>query len=60
MISKPGLGNITINLDWRDKGAVSKEIKLQGPCGACYAFASTAVLESAHFLKTGVLHEFSP
>lgn len=43
-------------LDWRDFGAVSP-VKNQGHCGACWAFASAEVVESAYAIKhnlTGV------
>ena len=49
----------TIYLDWRSKGAVTIP-KDQLKCSACYAFAATAALESAYFIKSGNLVDFSP
>ena len=42
------------SVDWRNKGVVSK-IQNQGQCGSCWAFSSTAAIESSHALKTGKL-----
>jgi C1A family cysteine protease len=41
----------TDEFDWRTKGVVSS-VKNQGECGSCYAFATTAVLESLYAIKT--------
>lgn len=46
------------DVDWRNKGAVTPVVD-QGNCGSCWAFATVATLESAHFIKTGELLELS-
>jgi len=45
-------------VDWVTKGIVNP-IKDQGRCGSCWAFASTAVMESMHAIKTGELLSLS-
>lgn len=47
------------NVDWRNAGIVSA-VKDQGHCGSCWAFASTAVIESHVAKATSYLFDFSP
>ena len=44
--------------DWRNQGAVS-DIKDQGSCGSCWAFATVANLEGLYAEKKGVIKTFS-
>ena len=46
------------SLDWREKGAVTP-VKDQQRCNSCWAFSTTGVLESQHFLKTKILVSLS-
>jgi cathepsin F len=50
--------NLTSTVDWRTKGAVNK-VQNQGQCGSCWAFSTTAAIESAHFIKTKQLLKLS-
>jgi len=47
------------NVDWRKEGIVSA-VKDQGHCGSCWAFASTATIESHVAKATGLLFDLSP
>lgn len=46
------------SFDWREKRAVSR-VKDQGQCGSCWAFAGVSTIESATFIKTGILFDLS-
>lgn len=50
--------NLPKNVDWRDAGIVSA-VKDQGHCGSCWAFASTATIESAVAKASGLLFDLS-
>ncbi|GMI36430.1 hypothetical protein TeGR_g8578 [Tetraparma gracilis] len=47
------------SVDWRDSGVVTA-VKNQGQCGSCWAFATTATVESHIALETGLLFDLSP
>lgn len=44
-ISQDFLQNLPKNVDWREKG-ITTPVKTQGSCGSCWAFSTSAVLES--------------
>mmetsp|Transcript_79429 Transcript_79429/g.199597 ORF Transcript_79429/g.199597 Transcript_79429/m.199597 type:complete len:429 (+) Transcript_79429:105-1391(+) len=49
------------HFDWRTaRPNVVTAVKNQGGCGSCWAFASTAVMESVIAIDTGVLFDLSP
>jgi len=52
------LSDLPTDVDWRNAGIVSP-VKDQGYCGSCWAFASTAVIESAVAKSTGLLYDLS-
>lgn len=47
------------SFDWREKGVISN-VKDQGHCGSCWAFATTETVESHAALATGLLPVLSP
>lgn len=51
--------DLPTEVDWREAGVVSP-VKNQGGCGSCYAFATTATVESHIALETGLLFDLSP
>jgi len=53
------LNGLPKNVDWRNKGVVTA-VKSQGGCGSCWAFASTAVIESHVAINTNKLYDLSP
>lgn len=52
------IDSLPSQVDW-SKAGVTTPVKNQGMCGSCWAFASTAVLESHLALQTGTLMELS-
>ena len=49
---------LPVSFDWRDSGKVTS-IKNQAPCGTCWVFGTTSVLESAVLIAEGTEYNFS-
>lgn len=54
-VFKGGLGAVPSKFDWRNNNGKNyvTPIKFQDNCGACWAFASVAALESKYLIQTG-------
>ena len=52
------VAELPASVDWRTQGVVSA-VKDQGSCGSCWAFASTATIESHAAITTGMLFDLS-
>lgn len=59
IITTEPVSDLPKHVDWRQKG-VSTPVKNQMMCGSCWAFASTAVMESHVAIATGTLYSLSP
>ncbi|MEA1908544.1 MAG: C1 family peptidase, partial [Euryarchaeota archaeon] len=51
-------GALPSSFDWRDSGNVTP-VKDQDPCGTCWTFGTTSVLESAVLINEGAEYNFS-
>jgi cathepsin L len=55
------VSELPTSVDWRSVSpSIVTAVKDQGYCGSCWAFASTAVIESAVAQASGLLFDFSP
>lgn len=46
------------SVDWVEYGVVTP-VKDQGQCGSCWSFSAIGALESAYYIETGILRNFS-
>jgi C1A family cysteine protease len=58
VVGLPTLDKLPSSFDWRDYGKVTP-VKDQNPCGTCWTFGTTSVLESAVLIGESVEYDFS-
>jgi len=55
------VNELPASVDWREvRPSVVSAVKDQGSCGSCWAFASTATIESHAAISTGQLFDLAP
>ena len=55
---KQSIKDLPESVDWRDKGVIT-DVKDQGGCGSCWAFATTEMIESYAAIASGSLPTLS-